>query len=133
MSETMATRYEWREFFELEAVDVVMYDLTWCGGVTEGKRISEMADTYLVPTSPHTCGGPLLYLCSIHLCTAIPNFLIMESNYWKYTHQFPYFVNKVPAPKEGHVVPPEIPGIGAEIKPELFRNGDAIVETVARR
>jgi L-alanine-DL-glutamate epimerase-like enolase superfamily enzyme len=131
MSETLATRYEYREFFELEACDVVMYDLTWCGGVTEAKRISDMADAYFLPTSPHTCGGPLLYICSAHLCAALSNFLIMESNHWKYTHQYPYFVNNVPVPKEGHVTPPELPGIGAGIKPELFRNGDALVETVA--
>ncbi len=56
----------------------------------------------------------------------------MESNYWKYAHQFPYFINNVPAPKEGHAAAPELPGIGAEIKPELFKNGDAIVETVAK-
>ena len=132
MSETLATRYEYREFFELEACDVVMYDLTWCGGVTEAKRISELADTHFIPTSPHTCGGPLLYFCSAHLCMALPNFLIMESNYWKYTHQYPYFVNNVPVPKEGFVTPPDAPGIGAEIKPELFRSGVAIVETVAK-
>jgi len=132
MSETLATRYEYREFFELKACDVVMYDLTWCGGVTEAKKISDMADTYFIPTSPHTCGGPLLYIASTHLCAALPNFLIMESNYWKYTHQFPYFVNNVPAPVKGHVTPPELPGIGAGIKPELFTNGDALVETVAR-
>jgi L-alanine-DL-glutamate epimerase-like enolase superfamily enzyme len=132
MSETMATRYEYREYLELEASDVVMYDVTWCGGVTEAKRISEMADAYFIPTSPHTCGGPLLYICSAHLCTALSNFLIMESNYWKYTHQYPYFVNNVPVPHQGFVTPPELPGIGAEIKPELFRNGDAIVETVAK-
>ena len=130
MSETLATRYEYREFFEQKACDVVMYDLTWCGGVSEAKKISDMADTYFIPTSPHTCGGPLLYICSAHLCTALASFLIMESNYWKYTHQFPYFVNNVPVPKDGQVTPPELPGIGAEIKPELFRNGDAIVETV---
>ncbi|MGH9630960.1 MAG: mandelate racemase/muconate lactonizing enzyme family protein [Bryobacteraceae bacterium] len=132
MSETMATRYEYREFFELEACDVVMYDVTWCGGVGEAKRISDMADAYFIPTSPHTCGGPLLYICSAHLCTALSNFLIMESNYWKYAHQYPYFVNNVPVPTEGFVTPPELPGIGAEIKPELFRNGDAIVETVGK-
>jgi L-alanine-DL-glutamate epimerase-like enolase superfamily enzyme len=132
MSETLATRYEYREFFELEACDVVMYDLTWCGGPSEAKRISDMADTYFLPASPHTCGGPLLYICSAHLCTALSNFLIMESNYWKYTHQYPYFVNNVPAPKEGFVTPPELPGVGAGIKPELFRKGDAIVETVAK-
>lgn len=131
MSETFATRYEYREFFEQKACDVVMYDLTWCGGPSEAKKISDMADTYFIPTSPHTCGGPLLYVCSAHLCSAIPNFLIMESNYWKYTHQFPYFVNNVPAPENGAVRPPELPGIGAEIRPELFSSGDAMVETVA--
>ena len=132
MSETLATRYEYREFFELKACDVLMYDLTWCGGPSEAKKISDMADAYFIPTSPHTCGGPLLYICSTHLCTALPNFLIMESNWWKYTHQFPYFVENVPAPENGHVRPPELPGLGAGIKPDLFRTGAAIVETVAQ-
>jgi L-alanine-DL-glutamate epimerase-like enolase superfamily enzyme len=131
MSETLATRYEYREFFESGACDVVMYDLTWCGGISEAKKISDMADTYFIPTSPHTCGGPLLWFASIHLCTALPNLLIMESNYWKYTHQYPYFINNVPAPVQGVVAPSDLPGLGAEIRPELFKNGDAIVEKVA--
>jgi L-alanine-DL-glutamate epimerase-like enolase superfamily enzyme len=109
-----------------------MYDTTWCGGVTEAKKIADMADAYMIPTSPHTCGGPLLYICATHLSTAIPNFLIMESNYWKYTHQFPHFVENAPKPVQGHVTAPELPGIGAGIRPEIFRNGDAIVETVAK-
>ncbi len=132
ISETLASRYEYREFFELKACDVVMYDLTWCGGPSEAKRISDSADTYLIPTSPHTCGGPLLYMCSAHLATAVANFLIMESNYWKWAHQYPYFVNNVPAPKDGYVTAPEAPGIGAEIRPELFRNGDAKIEIVGK-
>jgi len=132
ISETLASRYEYREFFELKACDVIMYDVTWCGGPLEAKRISDMAETYMIPTSPHTCGGPLLYMCSAHLATALPDLLIMESNYWKWAHQYPYFVNNVPVPKDGHVSPPELPGIGAEIKPELFRNGDATVETQLR-
>lgn len=131
MSETLATRYEYREFLEQKACSVVMYDLCWCGGPSEARRISDMADAYFIPTSPHTCGGPLLYMCSVHLCTALQNFLIMESNYWKYTHQYPYFVNNVPKPEGGRVKPPELPGIGAEIKPEIFRR-DAAVETVAQ-
>jgi L-alanine-DL-glutamate epimerase-like enolase superfamily enzyme len=131
MSETLATRYEYREFFETGGCDVIMYDLTWCGGISEAKKISDMADTYFIPTSPHTCGGPLLWFASIHLCTALPNFLIMESNYWKYTHQYPYFINNVPVPENGIVAPPEKPGLGIEINPEIFKNGDALVETIS--
>ncbi len=66
MSETLATRYEYREFLERRRCDVVMYDLTWCGGVSEAKKIADMADTYLMPTSPHTCGGP----SAVHLLRA---------------------------------------------------------------
>ena len=131
MSETLATRYEYREFLESKACDVIMYDLSWVGGITEAKKISDMADTYFIPTSPHTCGGPLLWFCSIHVATALPNLLIMESNYWKYTHQYPYFINNVPVPVKGHVSAPEAPGLGVEIRPEIFKNGDAIVETIA--
>ena len=126
MSETLATRYKYREFFDLAACDMVMYDLTWCGGVSEAKKISDMADTHFIPTSPYTCGGPLLYFCSAHLCTALANFLIMESNYWKFTHQYPYSVDNVPIPEDGHVTAPELPGIGAQIKPELLTGGHDI-------
>lgn len=131
MSETLATRHEYRRFFERRACSVCMYDVCWCGGPGEAKKIADMADAYMIPTSPHTCGGPLLFICATHVSTAVPNFLIMESNYWKWAHQYPYFLNNVPRPVDGHVSAPENPGIGAEIKPEIFRNGVAIVETVA--
>jgi galactonate dehydratase len=130
-SETMATRYELKDFLLAKALDILMYDICWCGGPSEAKKMSDMADAYNIPTSPHTAGGPLLWLSSIHVCTAIPNFCYMESNYWKYTHQYPYFLNKVPVPVDGYVSPPETPGLGAEIRPEIFSSGDAIVETVA--
>ena len=60
MSETLATRYQYREFLEQKGCNVAMYDVSWCGGVTEAKKIADMADAYMIPTSPHTCGGPLL-------------------------------------------------------------------------
>jgi galactonate dehydratase len=131
-SETMATRYQLKDFLEAGAVDILMFDICWCGGVTEAKKMCDMADAYLIPASPHTCGGPLLYVASAHLCTAIQNFSYMESNYWKYTHQFPYFVNNIPVPVDGFITAPEGSGLGVEIREELFRNGDAIVETVAQ-
>ena len=130
-SETLATRYQLKEFLEAKALDIFMFDLCWCGGITEAKKMCDMADAWHIPGSPHTCGGPLLYVASAHLSTAIPNFCYMESNYWKYTHQYPYFINNVPVPVDGYIAAPESPGLGVEIRPELFRNGDAIVETIA--
>jgi L-alanine-DL-glutamate epimerase-like enolase superfamily enzyme len=131
-SETLATRYQLKDFLETGALDIFMFDLCWCGGITEAKKMCDMADAYHIPGSPHTCGGPLLYIASAHLSTAIPNFCYMESNYWKYTHQFPYFINNVPVPVDGFITAPEGPGLGVDIQPEILTNGDAIVETIVQ-
>ena len=37
----------------------------------------------------------------------------------------------VPVPVNGYVTAPETPGLGIEIREEDFRNGDAVIETVA--
>jgi len=131
ISERLATRYQFREMLELKAADIVMYDLTWCGGISEAKKISDMADAYYIPTAPHTCGGPILWFSTIHTATALTNFFIMESCYHFYTHQYPYFIKNVPVPKDGFVTPPEGPGLGIEFRNEPFERGDAIVEKIA--
>ena len=130
-SERLATRYQFREMLEAKAVDIVMYDLTWCGGITEAKKISDYADTYYIPTAPHTCGGPVLWHASIHTATALTNFFIMESS-WHFWHgEWPNYVNDLPEPVNGFVTPSDKPGLGVEIKPEIFRDGTATVIPIA--
>jgi L-alanine-DL-glutamate epimerase-like enolase superfamily enzyme len=130
-SERLATRFRFREMFELRAVDVVMYDVTWCGGISEAKKISDMADTYKIPTAPHTGGGPILWYSSIHTATSLTNFYIMESVYHLYNDLYPHFLKNVPVPVNGYVTAPELPGLGLEVRDEPFQNGDAVVETIA--
>jgi L-alanine-DL-glutamate epimerase-like enolase superfamily enzyme len=131
VSERLASRFRFRELFEARAVDVIMYDVTWCGGISEAKKISDMADTYKIPTSPHTGGGPILWYSSIHTATAVNNFYIMESVFHLYNDLYPHFLENVPVPVDGYVTAPEAPGLGLEVREEPFRNGDAVVETVA--
>jgi L-alanine-DL-glutamate epimerase-like enolase superfamily enzyme len=131
ISERLATRFRFREMFEARAGDVLMYDVTWCGGISEAKKISDMADTYKIPTSPHTGGGPVLWYSSIHTATSLTNFFIMESVYHLYNDVYPHFLKNVPAPVDGYVTAPEAPGLGIEVREEAFRNGDAVIETVA--
>jgi galactonate dehydratase len=131
ISERLATRFRFREMFEARAVDVVMYDVTWCGGISEARKISDMADTYKIPTSPHTGGGPILWFASIHVATSLTNFYIMESVYHLYNDLFPHFLKDVPRPVDGYVSAPERPGLGVELRDEVLRNGDVMVETLA--
>jgi L-alanine-DL-glutamate epimerase-like enolase superfamily enzyme len=131
ISERLATRYRFREMFEARAVDVVMYDVTWCGGISEARKISDMADTYKIPTSPHTGGGPILWFASIHVATSLTNFYIMESVYHLYNDLFPHFLKDVPRPVDGFVTAPERPGLGVELRDEVLKNGDVTVDTLA--
>ena len=130
-SERLATRFRFREMFELRAADVVMYDVTWCGGISEAKKISDMADTYKIPTAQHTGGGPILWFASTHVATSLTNFFIRESVYHLYNDLYPHFIKNVPVPVKGYVTAPDAPGLGIEVRDEPFRNGDAVVETVA--
>jgi L-alanine-DL-glutamate epimerase-like enolase superfamily enzyme len=131
ISERLATRYQFRDLLEVKAGDIVMYDVTWCGGISEAKKISDMADAYYIPTAPHTCGGPILWFATIQTATALTNFFIMESCYHFYNYQYPYFIANVPVPKDGFVTPPEGPGLGIEFRPEPFERGDAVIEKIA--
>jgi len=131
VSERLATRFQFRELLETKAVDIVMYDTTWCGGITSAKKISDFADTYYIPTAPHTYGGPILWYSSIHVATALTNLWIMESGYNFYNGVYPRYLQNVQVPVDGFVNPPEGPGLGIEVRPEIYTNGEAIVETVA--
>ena len=126
ISERLATRFGFREMFEQRAVGVVMWDVTWCGGISEAKKISYMADTYKIPVCPHTGGGPVLWFASIHAATSLTNFFIMESVYHMYHDVYPHFIENVPAPVDGYVTAPETPGLGIEVREEPFHNGDAV-------
>ncbi len=130
-SERLATRYMFREMLEAKAVDIVMYDMNWVGGPSEAKKISDMADTYYIPTAPHTCGGPVLWHSSIHVAHTLTNYFIMESS-WHFWHDtWPEYVNNLPEPEDGHVVAPEKPGLGVEIREDIFSKGLATVVPIA--
>lgn len=131
ISERLATRFGFREFFESGIGGVAMYDLTWCGGISEGKKISDMGNTYYIPTMMHTAGGPILWYASTHLAAAITNLFFVESVYPNWKNRYPYFFENVPQVENGGVKPPEKPGLGLEFKEGLFESSDVIVNTIA--
>lgn len=131
LSERLATRFGFREMLESKAGDIAMYDLTWCGGISEGKKISDMANTYYKPTMMHTAGGPILWYASTHLAAAITNLFYVESVYPYWHDRDSFFFDNSPQVKNGSVLPPDLPGLGLQFKKGLFERKDVIVETIA--
>ncbi len=131
ISERWATRFDFRSFVESGMGGIAMYDLTWCGGISEGKKISDMADTHYLPTMMHTAGGPILWYASTHLAAAISNLFFVESVYPNWVERYPYFFENVPQVVKGKVTPPDLPGLGLQFREGLFESDDVIVNVVA--
>ena len=131
ISERLATRFGFREYFESNIGGIAMYDLTWCGGISEGKKISDMANTYYIPTMMHTAGGPILWYASTHLASAITNLFYVESVYPNWKERYPFFFENVPQVINGTVKPPNEPGLGLKFKEGVFDRDDVILETIA--
>jgi L-alanine-DL-glutamate epimerase-like enolase superfamily enzyme len=124
-SETLATRWAFRELFEADAVAIAMLDVAWTGGISEAKRIATMAETYHLPVAPHDCTGPVTLLASVHLCINVPNALIQETVRAFYTGHYPLLLTALPRIEAGYIYPPAGPGLGAALQPEALARPDA--------
>ena len=72
------TRFGIRPLLEKYVCDILMPDITRCGGPSELKRMATMAESYNVLIAPHNPNGPLSTLASAHGCASIPNFFRQE-------------------------------------------------------
>jgi galactonate dehydratase len=72
------TRHGFRPVLERHLCDVIMPDVTRCGGPSELKRIATMAEAYNTLVAPHNPNGPLSTLASAHVCASIPNLFRQE-------------------------------------------------------
>jgi L-alanine-DL-glutamate epimerase-like enolase superfamily enzyme len=126
-SETLGSRFPYKDMLDRDAMDVVMVDLCWTGGLTEGRKIAAMAETYHRPFAPHDCIGPVGFIAGIHAAFSQPNTLIMESVRAFYRGWYNELVTTMPVIKDGFVYPMEGPGLGVELLPAVFERHDLTV------
>ncbi|MBI3681154.1 MAG: mandelate racemase/muconate lactonizing enzyme family protein [Acidobacteria bacterium] len=129
IGERMAGRRPFLQLIESRAAKFVMFDVCWCGGISEARKIASMAEAHELPVAPHTAGGPLLFYASTHLATAVTNLWIQESCQRFYEHDWPLMLENPIVPKEGSVEAPEEPGFGMRIKPEAWSHPAAVART----
>ena len=118
-----------RELLENRAASVIMPDISWCGGLSEGKKIATMAETYYLPVAPHNRGGPILHFATAHFAANVTNLFIMETVRRHYSDEYEGLVTqKLVAGASGELPLPPGPGLGVELSPEVLARKDAIVK-----
>mgnify|MGYP002589980572 FL=1 len=109
------TRWGFRQFFEDRTLDVIQPDLANTGGITETKKICDMAQVYDVGVQIHVCGGPIATAAALQVEAAIPNFVIHEEHNANLLKVFKEAGKYYHAPVNGFYEVPELPGIGQEM------------------
>ena len=128
-SETLGSRWPYKDMLDRNAMHVVMVDLCWTGGLTEGRKIASLAETYHRPFAPHDCIGPVGFAAAVHMSFSQPNTLIQESVRAFYRGWYNELVTTVPRIENGYVYPMEGPGLGLELQPSVFQRPDLTVRT----
>jgi L-alanine-DL-glutamate epimerase-like enolase superfamily enzyme len=117
--ESLFRRDQFRPFFQKHVTDVVMIE-TLSNGVSETRRIAEMAELYDVMVSPHNWMSPLCTMINAQLCAALPNFEILEIDHddvpWKMDLLTDPFVIE-----NGELIVPDRPGWGSDINEDVVR------------
>jgi L-alanine-DL-glutamate epimerase-like enolase superfamily enzyme len=126
-SEYLATRYEYKPLLDARAVDIVMIDPTWAGGITESKKIAAMAEAYKRPVAMHDCTGPLTLYAGIHLAINAPNAVYQETVRAYLRVNYPDLVTDLPTIEQGQILAPTRPGLGTVLMPDVRTRPGATV------
>ena len=121
VSETLAMRGSFLDLLRTDAVGVVMLDISWCGGLSEARKIASMAEAWHLPVAPHDCTGPVVLTASTHLSLNAPNALVQESVRAFYNGWYKDAVTALPEVKNGYITVPPGPGLGLELVPEIHK------------
>lgn len=117
--ERLLTRWGFRELFEKNAVAYIQPDTSHCGGITELKKIANMAEVYYMHILPHCAIGPVAFTASMHVDAAVPNFLAQEQIDQGLGREL--FVEPWQV-VNGHIELPTKPGLGFEINEDALNN-----------
>jgi galactonate dehydratase len=126
-SETLGSRWAFRDLLETGAAGVIMLDLSWCGGLSEARKIAAMAEAWHLPVAPHDCTGPVVLCASTHLSLNAPNALIQESVRAYYKTWYRDLVTALPEIRDGFITVPAGPGLGMELAPDITKKFAATV------
>ncbi|NLN29031.1 MAG: galactonate dehydratase [Firmicutes bacterium] len=114
--ERLISQYAFRELFEKRACDIVQFDITHVGGLTEARRVAAMADAYRIALAPHNPQGPVSTAASLEFGFSQPNYIICETVHEDVPWRRDIVSEGFEVDPKGRIVRPNSrPGLGIEI------------------
>lgn len=114
VGERIHTRFMLRSVLESQAADIVMPDITRCGGISEMRKMAHLAEAHNVPIAPHNPNGPLSTIASAHTMATVPNFFRQEFMVNDVSWRDTCLSHPLPV-KNGFFTLPDRPGLGFDV------------------
>jgi len=112
--ENMYTRWDFLPFFQKQAIHVTQADASRCGGISEAKRIADLAGAHHLHAIPHTFSDALTIAANLHVVAASSNAPIIE--YDRTYNEIQEKLVRNPLSVHDSVIElPTEPGLGVEI------------------
>ena len=119
--ENLYLRHGFRDLIEQQAVDIIMPDIPKCGGLSECRKIANMAELYYIPFAPHNVSSPIGTMASAHVCATVPNFMVLEFHWLHRDYWSTIIQEKTDIIQNGYISMSDRPGIGLELDEEVGR------------
>lgn len=119
--ENLYLRHGFRNLIEKHCVDIIMPDIPKCGGLSECRKIANMAEIYYMPFAPHNVASPLGTMASAHVCATVPNFLVLEFHWLHRDYWTTITQDKTDIIQDGYITLSDRPGIGVELDEDVAR------------
>ncbi|MFT5527229.1 MAG: galactonate dehydratase [Pirellulaceae bacterium] len=122
-TEMLLGRASYLALLQAKAVDYVMVDPTWAGGISETRRIIDLAQAFNVPATMHDCTGPLTMFAGLHCAAASANVVFQETVRAHIRTFYERLIDRQPRIENGRLQLPTDPGLGTSLLPDLFQPG----------
>jgi galactonate dehydratase len=120
VSEMLVSREDYRQVLGAQGADYIMIDPTWVGGISESRRIAELAQVFNVPALMHDCTGPLTLFAGLHVAAACANVTYQEIVRAHLKTLYPLLIDEAVEVRDGHLRLSARPGLGIRLLPDLF-------------
>jgi D-galactarolactone cycloisomerase len=120
--ESLFTRYEYIDLLRRRTFDVVQPDCTSVGGISEARRVADLASTWNLECVPHiasSSGTGIALAAGLHLILACHNAPLIEVDAYGGPGWDGLLTNPLTV-KDGYVSATEAPGIGVELAPDAL-------------
>lgn len=118
--ESLFTRFEYIELLERRTFDIVQPDCTSVGGISEAKRVADLASAWNLTCVPHiacSSGTGIALAAGLHLVLACANAPLVEFD----PYGGPGWDGLLAEPlrvRDGHLSPLDAPGLGVQLSPD---------------